>query len=203
MYVYTMEAVNLICGDNDQGESQPGHATYLTLRQLQLPKLEENYVEHVAGGSVMAFEVFTHMNRLEATFTLAGIQPRVIGLLGRGNSSRAAQRYTAHGVVREQRTGKPMKATAILWGRLGSASPSAFRRGDLLEHEFAIKGISHYELLMEEVTGTVSQLIYWDYFTNALVVDGVDVYGYENGMLGISADLANSEAPIAGAYNTQ
>ncbi|RZN24760.1 phage major tail tube protein [Bradyrhizobium sp. Leo121] len=119
MYVYTMESVNLVCGDNDAGQNQPGTATFLTLRQLKLPNLEENYVEHVAGGAIAAIEVFTHINRLEATFTLAGWQPRVMGLLARGNASRQAQRYTAHGVIREQRTGKPMKATGILWG--GSA----------------------------------------------------------------------------------
>lgn len=192
MYIYTMESANLVCGDNNAGEAQPGTSTYLTLRQLKLPNMEENYVEHVAGGAIAGIEIFTHMNRLEATFTLAGWQPRVMGLLARGNQSREAQRYTAHGVIREQRTGRPMKALATMWGRLGAANPTAFRRGDLMEHEFSIKGITHYELAMQEAAGAMTQIYYWDYFENRLVVDGFNVYAQENAMLGLATDLSGS-----------
>lgn len=188
MYLYTMESVNLICGDNNAGQAQPGTSTYLSLRQLKLPNVEENYVEHAAGGAIAAVEFFTHINRLECTFTLAGWQPRVMGLLARGNASREAQRYTAHGVLREQRTGKPMKSLATIWGRLGAVNPTAFRRGDLMEHEFAIKGIMHYELAMEETLGSMTQIFYWDYFENRLIVDGFNVFGAENAMLAIAAD---------------
>lgn len=192
MYIYTMESVNLVCGDHDAGENQPGTATYLTLRQLKLPNIEENYVEHVGGGAIAAVEFYTHINRLECAFTLAGWQPRVMGLLGQANSSRQAQRFTANGVIREQRTGTPMRAQAIMFGRLGAVNPGQFRRGDLMEHDFTIKGIVHYELAVEEVTSSdgsqtaMTQMYYYDYFENTLIVDGVNVYGLENGLLGLS-----------------
>jgi phage tail tube protein FII len=158
---------------------------------LKLPNLEENYVEHVGGGAIAAVEFFTHINRLEATFTLAGWQPRVMGLLAQGNISREAQRYTAYGVIREQRTGTPMKAEAKMWGRLGAVNPGAFRKGDLMEHDFTIKGITHYELLVEELISPdgsqrqMTQLYYWDYFDNQLVVDGQPVFERENALLGL------------------
>lgn len=191
MYVYTMESVNLVAGQHDAGENQPGTSTYLTLRQLKLPNMEENYVEHVGGGAIAAVEFFTHINKLECTFTLAGWQPRVMGLLAKGNISREAQSYTAYGVIREQRTGAPMRATAFMQGRLGAVNPGAFRKGDLMEHDFALKGITHYELRIEEITspnGSTRQerlMYYWDYFENALVVDGVSVFQRENAIMGI------------------
>lgn len=196
MYIYTLESVNLVCGDNEAGQSQPGAATYLTLRQMKLPNMEENYVEHNPGGGIAAIEIFTHINRLESTFTLAGWQPRIMGLLARGNASRQAQRYTAYGVLREQRTGKPMQARAVLWGRLGASNPTAFRRGDLMETEFTIKGITHYELYMEENASSdgsvsvMSQIYYWDFFENVLLVDGHNVFARENAILGISTDMS-------------
>ncbi len=190
-YVYTMESVNLVAGNHDAGENQPGTSTYLTLRQLKLPNMEENYVEHVGGGAIAAIEFFTHINRLECTFTLAGWQPRVMGLLAKGNISREAQRYAAYGVIREQRTGAAMKSVAHIWGRLGAVNPGAFRKGDLMEHDFTIKGITHYELLVEEIVSPdgsqrqMTQLYYWDYFENQLVVDGVPVFEQENAIMGL------------------
>lgn len=201
MYVYTMESVNLVAGNHNAGENQPGTSTYLTLRQLKLPNLEENYVEHVGGGAIAAVEFFTHMNRLEATFTLAGWQPRVMGLLARGNISREAQRYTAYGVIREQRTGAAMKAEATMWGRLGAVNPGAFRKGDLMEHDYTIKGITHYELRVEEIISPdgsqrqMTQMFYWDYYENALVVDGVSVFQRENALMGIFNTVGDAVSP--------
>ncbi|WP_130228254.1 hypothetical protein [Bradyrhizobium sp. Leo121] len=74
-------------------------------------------------------------------------------------------------------------------------NPTAFRRGDLMEHEFSIKGITHYELWMEENASadgsqsSVTQLYYWDFFENVLIVDGYNVFAQENAMMGITTDL--------------
>jgi phage tail tube protein FII len=195
MNIFTMESVNLVCGDNDAGQPQPGSATFLSLRQLKLPNMEENYVEHVPGGGIAAIEIYTHINKLEATFTLAGMQPRVMGLLARGNVSREAQRYTAYGVVREQRTGAPMSAVAVMYGRVGSVNPTAIRRGDLMEHEFSIKGITRYKFTMQEDRNSPPTVVYdYDFFNNTLIVDGHAIYEQENGILGLfSAQVGLAE----------
>ena len=48
--IYTLESVNMICGDTGQG-SAPGVSTHLVLQELKLPGLEENYVDHAPGGA--------------------------------------------------------------------------------------------------------------------------------------------------------
>jgi hypothetical protein len=114
-----------------------------------------------------------------------------MGLLGLSSASREAMRFTAYGVIREQRTGEPRRAIATMWGRLGQANPTAFRRGDLHEHEFSIKGMQRYALQVEEIAGSLTLLFYWDFFENRLVVDGVDVYNRENQILGIPTQYTN------------
>jgi phage tail tube protein FII len=192
-YVYTMESVNLICGDIGD-EAQPGVSTHLTLREMKLPNLEENYVDHVGGGAVAAIEIYSHMNKLESTFKLAGWQPAVMGQLAR--SVRALQRYTFYGLIREQRTGQALKATGLIWGRMGNVSPSAFRRGDLMEHDYSIKSITHYELYMEISSGVSSRLFYWDFFENRLEVGNVNVRAEENAILGIAGTTPGAETNV-------
>lgn len=196
MYVYTMESVNLICSDRilDGAQAQPGVSTHLTIRELKLPNIEENFVDHVAGGAIAGIEIYSHINKLESTFTLAGWQPRVLEQLSRQDPQ--SMRYTAYGLIREHRSGAPCRAQAIIWGRLGQANPSAFRKGDMMEWAFAIKGITHYELYMQEV-GEVDtngnpisslvahQIYYWDFFENNLMVGGINLKRQENIFLGI------------------
>ena len=69
-----MESANLICGDTRSGQEcrAPGISTHLVLQELKLPAMEENYVDHAPGGAPIAIEMPTHMNKLEATFNLAG-----------------------------------------------------------------------------------------------------------------------------------
>lgn len=190
-YVYTMESCNLICGDSGS-EAQPGYTTHLTLREMKLPNLEENYVDHVGGGAVAGIEIYSHINKLEATFKLAGWQPDVMTLIGR--SVKSLQRYTCYGLIREQRTGVALKAMALIWGRMGQVNPSAFRKGDLMEHDFAIKSIMHYELQMQmDPSAPTEMMYYWDFFENRFEVGNINVRAEENGILGI-ATIAPGEA---------
>src|SRR5215216_2399381 len=152
MDVYIMEGANLFCGDHD-----PTNSTHLILQELKLPGLEENYSDHTPGGAPIAIEVDTHINRLEATFNLAGWNPLVMTLIGR--STRVHQTFTAYGGVRDRRTGRLMEAKAVLQGRLGRVNPTAFRKGDVMAHEYSIRGIVHYELYLD------TDAIYrWDFF---------------------------------------
>ena len=160
--VYLMEACNLFCGDVSP-QSQ-----HLTLSELKLPGLEENYVDHVAGGAPLGIEIDTHINRLEATFNLAGWQREVMIMIG--VSEQALQRFTAYGVIRDRRTGAALESKAIISGRLGRVNPANWRRGDLQHHEYSIRGITHYELFMAG-----EEIYSWDFFLNQRRIGGVDL----------------------------
>jgi Bacteriophage tail tube protein len=161
--VYVMEACNLFCGDVDPSLSQ-----HLTLSELKLPGLEENYVDHVAGGAPLAIEIDTHINRLEATFNLAGWQPEVMTMIGA--SRQGAQTFTAYGVIRDRRSGKALESKAIMGGRLGRVNPANWRRGDLQHHEYSIRGLTHYELYMDG-----EEIYNWDFFLNQRRIGGIDL----------------------------
>jgi P2 family phage contractile tail tube protein len=172
--IYTMEAANIFVGDDN-----PNASNHMTIQTLKLPSLEENYVEHNAGGASVGMEFETHMNKLEATFNLAGWTPDVMTKIGRWSAE--VQRFTARGAIRDRRTGKVSSALARMWGRLGRANPTDFRRGDLFGHEYSIRSIHHYELIMGG-----RQLIYFDYFENARIIGGWDINSEINGALGVT-----------------
>lgn len=161
--VFLMEAANLFCGDHD-----PSASNHLTLSELKLPGLEENYVDHVAGGAPVAIEVDTHINKLEAGFNLLGWTPAVMTMIG--TFTRAQQVFTAYGVIRDRRTGEALEAKAIMGGRLGKANPANWQKGSNQHFEYSIKGIVHYELYMDGV-----EIYNWDYFLNMRRIGGVDM----------------------------
>src|SRR4029077_9622670 len=100
--IYTMESANMLVGDTGDNASAPGISTHLTLQELKLPALEENYVDHNPGGAPLAIEIPTHMNKLECTFNLAGWDPKVMVYIGQ--NARTYQRFTAYGLLRDRRT---------------------------------------------------------------------------------------------------
>lgn len=170
---YIMEAVNLKCTDSGSG-STPGSSTHLTISEMKLPALEENYVDHVAGGARVGIEIHTHINRLEATFNLAGWDPTIMGLLGR--SEKINQVFTAYGLIRSRRTGSALQATAVMEGRLGRVNPTAFTRGQLQHHEYSIRGIISYKLSMQGAAGgSQNEIYFWDFFTSEFRVGGTDI----------------------------
>lgn len=170
--VYIMEAANLICGDTGNNPT-PGRSTHLVLDEIKLPAMEEAYVDHMPGGAPISIEVNMHFNRLESTFNLAGWNPEIMMLIA--PSRRVDQTFTVNGLIREKRSGRALKATAIMQGRLGRVNPTAFRKGDKMGHEYSIRGIVHYELWMQtdpdapsgDVSTIVQEPIYfWDFFTS-------------------------------------
>jgi phage tail tube protein FII len=161
--VYSMEGCNLFCGDHD-----PSASNHLVLQEMKLPALEENYVDHAAGGAPVAIEIDTHVNRLEATFNLAGWNPWVMTLIG--ESRRERQVFTSYGLIRDRRLGEAIDAMAVIQGRLGRASPTAFSHGALMAHEFSIRAIVHYELYMGG-----EEIYWWDFFTSTRRIGGADL----------------------------
>lgn len=181
--LYTMESANMVCGDTGDATS-PGISTHLEILELKLPSLEENYVDHQPGGAPVAIEVPMFVNKLEATFNLAGWNPGVMSMIGQ--SARAMQRFTAYGLIRDRRTGNGLQAIAIFEARLGKVNPTAFKKGDMMAHEYALRSIVHYELYMQQVVGTEpTEIYFWDFFTSTRRFGGVDLNDELNAILAI------------------
>jgi len=171
--IYTMKSANLICGDTGN-ESAPGISTHLVLQELKLPGLEENYVDHTPGGAPLAIEIPTHLNKLEATFNLAGWDPDIMVFIGQ--NARSYQRFTAYGLIRDRRSAEALQSVAVIEGRMGRVNPTAFSKGNLMSHEYSLRSIVHYELYMQVEPDTEPLEIYfWDFFTSTRRIGGVDL----------------------------
>lgn len=168
-----LEAVNLFCGDHD-----PTASKHLTITELQLPTLQEIYADHHPGGSRVQIEVAMGIEKLAATFKLAGFDEELYTQFGVG--SRAKNTFTGYGMLRDKRTGSTSQAKAIIRGRLGQIEKDAFQRGELSGHNYGINEILHYELY---VGG--EEKIYWDFFTQEFRQGGVDQNADERRILGI------------------
>jgi len=170
---YMMEAVNLFCGTDD-----PTKGKHLSIAELKLPDLQAIYADHHAGGALVATEFEVGIEKLEPTFKLSGFDPDLLSQFGLGTKHR--QFFTAYGVIRDQRTGKPIEAKSIIEARLGRIAPDAFQRGEMHGHEYAMNSVVHYELWFND-----AEKLYWDFFTSSWRVDGVDQNADENRILRI------------------
>jgi P2 family phage contractile tail tube protein len=158
--LFIMEAANLYCGDDDPSDSK-----HLSLGSLKLPVLQRKYQDHHGGGARVAVEVDVGIEKLEATFSLAGWDPNVLVQFGIGSRNRLP--YTAYGVIRNKKTGRAIEAKAVMEGQLGKVESDAFQRGELQNHEYMINGIMHYRLYFDG-----DEKFYWDFFTGELRIDG-------------------------------
>lgn len=172
--MFVMEAVNLFCGDHD-----PTASKHLTLSELALPELQEIFADHHAGGARVGIEVAVGVQKLEPSFKLNGIDPDLLTQFGLG--SKLNKIYTAYGVAIDQRSGRNIEVKAIMEGRLGKVAPSAFQRGELMSHDYAINALTHYEIWFDS-----KPKIRWDFFTNLWEIDGVDENAELNQILRIS-----------------
>lgn len=181
--VYIMEAANLYCG-SDPGSDQ--NSLHLSLEQLKLPGLIEQYTDHRPGGAPVAVEFDTIIQKPECTFVLAGWNPEVASLVASWQTSQ--NQFSAYGVVRDRVSGDAMQARAELIGRLGRADPQNFRRGEPMVWNYSINSIIRYGLWLADGAGQVptnatpaSALFYWDFATNTLLINGQDPTADGNG----------------------
>lgn len=170
---FVMEQVNLFCGVDDQT------GKFLTLSSLKLPDLTETYQDHMPGGGPVGIEVSTGISKLEAGFNLNGEDDELLKKFGLGTPGR--QIFTARASVRDKRKGTLKGNRAIIHARLGTISSDDFQRGELRGYEYTLNEIMHYELHSGD-----DELVYWDFFSNALRIGGVDQNGQANGLLGIA-----------------
>jgi Bacteriophage tail tube protein len=153
---------------------------------LKLPGLEESLVDHTAGGAPVQIEIPMFQTRLEATFNLVGWNPGVMGMFA--SATRALQRFTAYGLVRDRRTGLALQGMAFFEARLSRVNPTAFRKTDLMQMEYALRSIVHYELYLQETVGAQpSEIYFWDFFTSTRRVGTENLNAEHNQILAIPA----------------
>ena len=171
-----MDYANLFCGS---GPSDDAASNHLILTELNLPAMDVQYNDHRAAGAPIYIELDTGMARLETTFVLVGVTPQVMNLV---NSWVLTERkFFAYGNIRNHNTGKAIQAAAAFIGQLGRADPQNFRKGDVMHTNYAIRGITHYELKLAD-----QELILWDFFTNVRKFGGKDKNAEVNANLHIT-----------------
>ena len=173
----------MVCGDTGDAAA-PGISTHLEITNLKIPMLEINYVDVTPGGAPVQIEVPMFMNKLEATFTLAGWNPAVMAMIGQ--TARALQRFTAYGLIRDRRTSAALKSVAMFECQLGRVNPTEFRKNNLQEFEYALHSIVHFELYMQEQAGVEpAEIYFWDFFTSDFRIGRVNVNTDLNAILAI------------------
>jgi phage tail tube protein FII len=193
--IYVMESANMICGDAGNSTAAPGISTHLVLQELKLPTMEENYVDHAPGGAPIAIEVPTHMNKLEATFNLAGWDPAIMSFIGQNEPK--YQVFTAYGLIRDRLTSRALQAMAVFQGRLGRVNPTAFSKGNLMHHEFSIKSIVFYQLTMQlKKNGQPAEIYFWDFFTSVRRIGGKDLNRDMVNLLHIPANSIDTQGEV-------
>lgn len=160
--IYIMEAANLFCGEHD-----PANSKHLTLEELKLPDLQEVLVDHQPGGGKVGVEFAVGMEKLEPTFKLKGWDMPLLRQFGLGTLGRNT--FTAYGVIRDKRSGRPLEGKAVMEGRLSRIAPDAFQRGEAMSHEYAINEVLHYEIHFDG-----QEELYYDFFTNTVRLGGAD-----------------------------
>lgn len=197
----TLEAANIFCGTDDPTQAASNH---LSLTELKLPTFEENFTDHLAGGAPVAMRIDTHINPLECTFNLLGFNAHVMGLMK--SWMRSQRHFIAYGLVRDRLNGAVLKCEAEMWGRLSRVNPTAYRRNDVLHHEYQINGIDRYRLTVGD-----QQIFLWDFFTNQLVIGGIDKTKEWNDTLHITggdtearrgSEVGGQFFPVAPTVNT-
>jgi P2 family phage contractile tail tube protein len=172
--IYIQEAANLFIGD-----AGPANGKHLTLVEHKLPTLEEKIETYHPGGSIMEIGVALGLNKLESTFQLAGWDPELVREFGLG--SKARNRYTSYGVIRDKKTNRAIESVAVLEGRLVKVEPTSFKRGELLNHDYSIDEIYHYELHFDG-----KELYFWDLFSGQYRINGINEHALEQQILRIA-----------------
>src|ERR1017187_4656700 len=136
--LYIQEAVNLMVSDSGD------NSKHLSLISIKLPALEEMVQKHHAGGAMGEISVGgLGIKELVVTFKMVGWDPQTLSQFGLGATNMVP--YTVYGLVRNKDGNAPVEVKAVVKGRLVKADPSDFKRGNLLEHDYAINEILHYE----------------------------------------------------------
>lgn len=188
--VLTMDAANMFVGASPTDSNA---SLNLKITEVKLPAFDEGYVDHRALGAPLAIEINTIFNRLESSFQILGIDISVYTKLAPIQD--IDQWFFIYGLLKDKLTGEQSQASAVMKGRLSRVDPQLYRRNDTLHTNFAIRGITQYDLT---VAGT--PIYRWDFFANSLIVGTNHVTALSNQLLNIPniAPQVPPAGPIAG-----
>jgi phage tail tube protein FII len=182
----TLEKANMFCG---REPSDVNNGLYLELTEVKLPAMNEQYVDHRAGGVPIAIEVDTMFAKLESTFQLIGWNLQVAELVASWIAEQNV--FWVYGLLRDRMTSEAVRVSAKMRGRLGLADPQNWNRSSAQHWNYGIKGIIAYQLIVGSST------IYdWSFFDNRFIVGEFDRNADVNTILNIPVAAA---APIPGA----
>jgi P2 family phage contractile tail tube protein len=163
--VLTLDSANIFCSANSAHPADIGN--HLGLVDVQLPKLEYQFVDHKAGGAPFQIEIDVAIVKLQVEFSLLGFTPQVMKQI---NSWADMQNwFTIYGVLRNQFTGDMSQAAALIHGKLGLVDPGSWQKGNVLHHKYSIRGIIHYELYIAD-----EEIYVWDWPTCVFRVGGIN-----------------------------
>jgi phage tail tube protein FII len=181
-----LEKANMFCG---REPSDVNNGLYLELTEVKLPAMNEQYVDHRAGGVPIAIEVDTMFAKLESTFQLMGWNPQVAQLIASWTAEQNV--FWVYGLLRDRMTAEAVRVSAKIRGRLGLADPQNWNRSSAQHWNYGIKGIIAYKLDIGPST-----LYDWSFFDNRFIVGAFDRNADINQILNIPTAAAT---PIPGA----
>lgn len=186
----TLDAANMFVG---AAPTDSNASLNLKITEVKLPAFDEGYVDHRALGAPLAVEINTIFNRLESSFQILGIDVSVYSKLAPIQD--VDQWFFIYGLMKDRLTGEQSQASAIMKGRLSRVDPQLYRRNDTLHTNFAIRGITQYDL-----TVAGNSVYRWDFFANTLIVGQNHVTALSNQLLNIPniAPQVPPAGPIAG-----
>ena len=160
-YLYINEAFTLYVGNDDADNNKK-----LQIKNASFPDLEEITQSHHAGGAIGEIDIGgLGIKALTSKFKTTGWDPQILSQFG--IPVRTAYPFTIKALVRNKNGGAAIGVKAVLWGRLTKVAPSEMKRGDLMEHDYEIKEVLHYELYFDGI-----EKFYWDFFASIWRVDG-------------------------------
>ena len=189
-----LEKANMFCG---REPSDVNNGLYLELTEVKLPSMNEQYVDHRAGGVPIAIEVDTMFAKLESTFQLIGWTPQVQTLIASWTAEQNV--FWVYGLLRDRLTAEAVRVIAKTRGRLGLADPQNWNRSGAQHWNYGIKGIIAYDLIVGN-----SSIYSWDFFGNRFIVGNFDRNADTNRLLNIPVFTASPivQGPAGAVSNT-
>ncbi|MCZ4272466.1 phage major tail tube protein [Maritalea porphyrae] len=172
MSFLVMKRVNLFCDAN------PDKSKHLTLTEMTMPELEEEYQIHQAGGARVDIELATGIKAFEMGFNAKGTDLDLMAQFGLADGK--VNVFTARGKMVDEIDGTEVGAVGVIHGRLARVKPDTFKRTEVHGYEYGIKGVFTYRLQIGDRVP-----VDFDWATNRLIINGVDTNASENALLGI------------------
>jgi len=126
------------------GNSYAGVAT-----AVQLPTVEVNTDDHRAGGMDFPRKIDMGLNALEATFTVAEMDPVLAGQVGVIDGS--SRMWTFKGALNDDESPAAVQVVATMVGSVTKYEPSEGKAGEKTEDKYTMS-LKYYELSIDGET---------------------------------------------------